>query len=123
MRGVKLNIGGVERTLRYDLNALAELGDRLGVRVRLSSISADLMETQLPISALRTVLWAGLIHAEPELDEKTVGSWVDAENAGEVLHAFLGLFGAHLSEDARSAVAAKLGVESPAVGVTRTEAA
>ena len=53
----------VPRRLRYDANAMAELTDYLGedkVRV-IQSL------TKAPLSTLRAVLWAGLIHDDEEL--------------------------------------------------------
>ena len=94
MKGTLLkDFGGQDRYLRFDANAWAELGDRLGLTLRLGSFQKDLMETPLPLSALRTFIWAGLLHAEPGLDEKTVGSWIDEENMAEVLGAFFVRFG------------------------------
>lgn len=63
---------GIERTLKYDLNALAELEDRYG------SVDAafDAMDND-SIKAIRCVLWAGLIHEDENLTEKQVGSLID----------------------------------------------
>ena len=63
---------GVERTLKYDLNAMAELEDKYGsVDAAFEAVNAN------SIKAIRCVLWAGLIHAEPELTERQVGSMID----------------------------------------------
>lgn len=63
---------GVERALVYDLNAMAEMEDRYG------SVDAAFEKLdQNSIKAVRFMLWAGLIHAEPELTEKQVGSLID----------------------------------------------
>ena len=113
MRGVTLDLGGKERRLRYDLNAIAEIGDRLGVRVRLDHLQEDLLGVPLPLSTLRLILWAGLIHEDPDLDPKQVGAWVDLENVREVGEAFFQLFGARLPPAGRQAVADKLGVPIP----------
>ena len=94
MKGTLLkDFGGKDRYLRFDANAWGELGDRLGLTLRLGSFQKDLMETPLPLSALRTFIWAGLLHAEPDLDEKTVGGWIDEDNMAEVLSAFFVRFG------------------------------
>lgn len=114
MRGVTLEIGGKTRRLRYDLNAIAELGDRLGLRVRLDHFKEDLMGAPLPLASLRVVLWAGLIHEEASLTPEVVGGWVDTDNMGDVLAAFFELFGARLPEkNDRQAIADKLGIELP----------
>lgn len=93
MKGTLLNIGGKDRYLRYDANAWAAIGERLGVKIRLGHFQEDLMATELPLSAPRTIVWAGLLHAEPELTEQEVGSWIDEENWREVLEAFFSRFG------------------------------
>ncbi|MBC9785502.1 hypothetical protein H1S01_13425 [Heliobacterium chlorum] len=62
------------RKLRYTLNALAEIEDKLGVTV------TKLSEVTLGIKSIRTFLWAGLIHEDANLNEKDVGSWVDFDN-------------------------------------------
>ncbi|MZP28686.1 hypothetical protein GTO91_03000 [Heliobacterium undosum] len=66
------------RRLRYTLNALAEIEDKLGLTV------TELGEANLGLKAIRTFLWAGLIHEAPELTEKAVGDWVDFENMAYV---------------------------------------
>ena len=63
---------GVERHLKFDLNAMAELEDRYG------SVDAAFAELDKnSIKAVRFILWAGLIHEDPELTEKQVGSLID----------------------------------------------
>ncbi|MBC9786794.1 hypothetical protein H1S01_20770, partial [Heliobacterium chlorum] len=62
------------RKLRYTLNALVEIEEKLGVTV------TELNESNLGIKSIRTFLWAGLIHEAPELTEKEVGDWVDFNN-------------------------------------------
>ena len=104
MKGTLLkDFGGRDRHLRYDANAWAELGDRLGLTLRLGSFQKDLLEKPLPLSALRTFVWAGLLHDDPALDEKTVGSWIDEDRLPEVLSAFFSRFGG-MSPEAESPV-------------------
>jgi hypothetical protein len=88
-----LKLGGQERTLCYDLNALAEIGERLKIKIRLSHLSEDLMGQEFELGALRTIFWAGFIHAEPDLTEKEAGAWMTSENMGECLEGFFALFG------------------------------
>lgn len=92
MRGTKITLGGKEYTLRFDLNAIAELGERLNIMVRLSHIQEDLLERPLPLGALRTVVWAGLIREHPEMTEQEVGSMIDLEDLPEVVRDFFGHF-------------------------------
>jgi hypothetical protein len=69
---VDIDIGGKPRTLKIDLNALAEAEDRLGV-----SGMNDILPLldRVSVRAVRCLLWAALLHEEPDLTEKEVGSW------------------------------------------------
>jgi hypothetical protein len=91
-KGTKVELGGKERVLFYDLNAVADIGDKLGITVRVAYLGEDLMGTPLPPSALRTFVWGGLLHAEPDLDERTVGAWVTEENWTEIFQLFFARF-------------------------------
>ena len=65
---------GVERTIKFTLNAMAELEDRYG--------SVDEAFKQLDnnsIKAVRCILWAGLIHEDPDLTEQQVGNLIDIQ--------------------------------------------
>jgi hypothetical protein len=114
-KDVRLTLGGKERTLKYTLWSVGEIGDRLGLKLRLNHLAEDLMEAPLSLRALTTILWAGLIHEDQSLTEQQVGEWVDQDNVREVLDAFFSLFGGRLPENTRRAVAEKLGVESETV--------
>lgn len=63
-----------KRKLRYTLNAVAEIEDKLGCAIQ------DLAEKNLGIKALRTMLWAGLLHEDKEITEEFVGDLVDFDN-------------------------------------------
>lgn len=65
---------GVERELRFTLNALAELEDRYG------SVDAafEALESN-SIKAIRFILWAGLIHTDEGLTEQQVGNLIDVQ--------------------------------------------
>lgn len=69
---VAIEIGGKDRTLKFDLNALAEVEDKL----KLGGINdvIPLLE-RVSIRTVRCLLWAGLIHEDPDLTEREVGSW------------------------------------------------
>ena len=103
-RTVTVNLGGKERQLKFDLNAIAEIGERLKVTVRLEKLAEDLMSTPLPLSALRVLLWAGLRHEDPELTPEQVGAWVDLDNIGEVWDRFFTLFGDKFSAKVEAAI-------------------
>ena len=92
-RTVTIELGGKERHLKYDLNAIAEIGERLNITISFTNFVQDLMSTPLPFSALRVILWAGLIHEDPDLTPKDVGAWVDLDNMKQVMDRFFTLFG------------------------------
>jgi hypothetical protein len=66
------------RNLRYTMNALAEIEDSLGVPL------AEMGNIQMTMKNVRVILWAGLIHEEPELTQEQVGEMVDLGNMQEV---------------------------------------
>jgi Phage tail tube protein, GTA-gp10 len=74
----KLVLGGKEVSLRYDLNALVELEEKMGVPL------SEMGEMKITIRNVRAMLWAGLIHENEELTEKEVGGLVDMQNMEEV---------------------------------------
>lgn len=80
-KDIKITLNdGVERTIKFTLNALAELEDRYG--------SVDEAFKQLDnnsIKAVRCVLWAGLIHEDPELTEQQVGNLIDTQYMQELM--------------------------------------
>ncbi|MFA2595281.1 hypothetical protein [Bacillus cereus] len=69
-----------ERTLLFDLNALADVEDRLGV-------SMTEIGNNISIKIMRTLLHAGLVHEDPELTERQVGSMITMDNIAEVQEA------------------------------------
>lgn len=87
---VKFVGGGKTRTIQYDLNSFAELEKKYG------SVEAAMQELQKGgMKAVRTILWAGLIHEEAILDEDgepvaynitpyQVGSWVKPSQMPEI---------------------------------------
>ena len=75
---VSITLGGKKRNIRFDLNALAEIEDAIGVPM------SKMGEIELGVKTVRTMLWAGLIHENPELTEREVGSFVDFDNLEEV---------------------------------------
>lgn len=64
---------GVERSLKFTLNALAELEDKFG------SVEAafNKLEKENSMKALRAVLWVGFLHESPNLTELEVGNLID----------------------------------------------
>lgn len=98
-RTVTIELGGKTRRIFFDLNAVAEIGDKLKIEIRLDDLGA-IARTPLPLSALRTVVWAGLRHEEPDLTEQQVGAWIHQDNIAEVFRAFLGLLPNNSSDGA-----------------------
>lgn len=71
---------GVEREIRFTLNAMAEMEDRYG--------SVDKAFEALDnnsIKAVRFVLWAGLLHTEEGLTEMQVGNLIDIQLMEEIM--------------------------------------
>lgn len=77
---LEIEIGGKTRTLKFDLNALVEVEDRLKLGGMNEVI--PLLE-RISIRAVRCLLWAGLVHEDPTLTEKDVGAW--SINTAEVV--------------------------------------
>ena len=65
---------GVEREVRFTLNAMVELEDRYG------SVEAAFKELDNnSIKAARFILWAGLMHSDENLTERQVGDLIDVQ--------------------------------------------
>ncbi len=71
---------GVERELKFTLNALAELEDRYG-----SVDEAFKALDKGSIKAVRCVLWAGLMHTDENLTEKQVGNLIDTKCMEDIM--------------------------------------
>jgi hypothetical protein len=63
-----------QRTLYFNMNALAYLEDALGVTL------AEIGNVKMGIKTIRTFLHAGLIHEDESLTVHAVGNMVDFEN-------------------------------------------
>lgn len=74
-QAVSIELGGKERRMKYDLNAFAELEDMYGSPQK----AMDALE-EGSFKSLRALVWVGLLHDEPELTEREVGSWLDLNN-------------------------------------------
>jgi len=97
MSATRLEVGGKEYELRLDLNVIAEIGDRVGLKIRLAHLDEDLLEAPLPLSAARTILWIALKQTDSSLTENEVGAMVGLGDGlkplGDVVQAFFSLFG------------------------------
>lgn len=93
-KAVKITLtDGVERTIKFTLNAMAELEDRYG--------SVDEAFKQLDnnsIKAVRCILWAGLIHEDPDLTEQQVGNLIDIQYMQELMSSLGEAFDADMPE-------------------------
>ncbi len=68
------------RTLRFDLNAFAELEEKFG-----SMDAAFQAMKKGSLKAARALLWAGLLHEDETLTEKGVGAMVGLQNIGGIM--------------------------------------
>jgi hypothetical protein len=79
---------GVEREVKFTLNAMAEMEERYG--------SVDACFEALnnnSIKAVRFVIWAGLLHNEHEnLTEKQVGNLIDVPCMERIMESLTGAF-------------------------------
>lgn len=97
---------GVQRELRFTLNAMAELEDKYG--------SVDTAFEKLENGSFKTIrfiLWAGLIDNDPTLTEQKVGSLIDMNDLGELMKTLTASMNADMPEP--EAVPAGLSVEDP----------
>lgn len=71
---------GVEREVKLDLNAMAELEDKYG------SVEAAFQALENnSVKAIRFVLWAALLHNDENLTEQQVGRLIDLQNMGTIM--------------------------------------
>ena len=78
-----------ERSLRYNLNALALIEERYG------DIQKAVVEAQNgKVTIVRTLLWAGLVHEDKDLTEEQVGEMVDISDLERVATAISQAFSA-----------------------------
>ena len=93
-KAVKITLtDGVERTIKFTLNAMAELEDRYG-----SVEEAFKQLDNNSIKAVRCILWAGLIHEDPELTEQQVGNLIDIQYMQELMASLGEAFDADMPE-------------------------
>lgn len=70
---------GVERELRFTLNAMADLEEKFG-----SVDDAFAAMEKGSIKAIRFVLWTALASSDETLTERQVGNLIDMSNIGEL---------------------------------------
>jgi len=73
LRGrVRVLIDGEDKVLRYDQGALASLVEALGLE-GLASLPVAL--AVMDASVLRSLVWAGCLHREPDLKQEDMSEW------------------------------------------------
>ena len=93
-KAVKITLtDGVERTIKFTLNAMAELEDRYG-----SVEEAFKQLDNNSIKDVRCILWAGLIHEDPDLTEQQVGNLIDIQYMQELMASLGDAFDADMPE-------------------------
>lgn len=99
---VVLTLGGVDRHLVYDHNAIVVAEKLTGINL-FKSILGDVDATQL-----RALLFASLIHEDPDLTLEDVGGMIRPYNVGTIHSAILAAWlGSVVGEDKESEPASK----------------
>lgn len=80
--GVKVMLGGQERTFKFDMNTLCSLDEK---GMSLQDIFVGLESGKL--STIRIILHALLASEDEELTEKQVGSFISMKNMTEITEA------------------------------------
>jgi hypothetical protein len=99
---VSLILGGVERHLAFDFNAIVLAEKATGVNL-LKAIVGDIDATKI-----RGLLWASLLRENPKLTLDEVGSWIKPRNVATIHQALIAAwFGSIDEPDAEDAAAGK----------------
>jgi hypothetical protein len=80
---VKILLGGKERTMRLDFNALALIEERTG-RSIMSMADWKSMNSR----DIRSLVWASLVHEDESLTESQIGKWLSLQMLPIVMKAF-----------------------------------
>jgi hypothetical protein len=78
-----LNIGGKDRTLTFDFNAICEVESLTGINLLQASVGT------VEAGNLRALLYASLLRDEPTLTLNEVGTWITMRNLSGVRAAIL----------------------------------
>lgn len=111
-----VELGGKERTLRFDFNALADIEAETG-RPAMEFFN-DLLVTeqegrQVRITDLIVLLWAGLRHEDETLTKREVGSWVDLRNFNDTFGVVAESFAAAMPQAEEGQVAVEQNGSEP----------
>jgi phenylpropionate dioxygenase-like ring-hydroxylating dioxygenase large terminal subunit len=107
---VKITLNdGVERSIKFTLNALAELEDMFG------SVQAafDKLEKENSMKALRAILWAGFLHEDASLTEQQVGNLIDLAYMQELVASLNTAFENDMAQGEVQGQTAIQGTEAP----------
>ncbi len=101
---------GVEREIRYTLNAMAELEEIYG---SVDKAFAALETNSL--KAVRNVLWAGLVHQDETLTAVQVGNLIDMQTLSDLMGSLNVALGSDMpdSDEAEAIIDVEGGTEIP----------
>lgn len=98
IKTVAITLGGRERHLRYDVNALIDLGEELGINlltkegweqlVGKADADGNFAPAEPSYKRVRAILWAGLRHEDESLTVRQVGAWLDPSNLQPAIAAY-----------------------------------
>lgn len=97
-KAVQIHLGGKFHYLRYDFNALVALEEALGVPI---SRWQDIINEQMGVRTIRTLVWAGLIHEDSNITPKDVGAMLDVSKFNDTISKVLEAFTLAFSSDQR----------------------
>lgn len=81
-----VELGGVERRLIFNMNALVEFETETGMALT----EIDFSKKKVSMKTLRALLWVCLLTDCPTISIGEVGTWVDMDNLREVTEALFG---------------------------------
>lgn len=87
--GVRFDLGGKSRVLRFDFNALCAVEEATGI----NALDGEVWVAPTAKTA-RALLWASLLHEDPGLTIQEVGSWLTPHNFQSVADALASAYGA-----------------------------
>lgn len=76
---VKVELGGKERTLLFNFNAMAKFEEVTGVSI----LNRNVWD-QINATNFRALIWACLLHEDKELKVEDVGEWLHFGNVDEL---------------------------------------
>jgi len=105
---IDIELGGKTRTLLLDFNALADFEEATGVNVLQTGFD------EFGARHMRALIWAGLLHEEPDVTIRQVGSWLSGANMKSIMESVERATKDHISEE--TAVEMPVGPEGRPTG-------